>query len=90
MANIFIVNHAISGPYTQCFSTYHHTEEEGQEFYDWCMESASEDPNMIELIRLDTETLEATTIHHWEGTIDDLDEDEVYAGHVGGEYEEED
>ena len=76
MANIFIVNHAISGPYTQCFSTYHHTEEEGQEFYDWCMESASEDPNMIELIRLDTETLEATTIHHWEGPAADIEEDD--------------
>ena len=81
MANIFIVNHAISGPYTQCFSTYHHTEEEGQEFYDWCMESASEDPNMIELIRLDTETLEATTIHHWEGNLDDLEGE--------GDYEDE-
>ena len=76
MAQIFIVNHAISGPYTQCFSTYHHTEEEGQEFYDWCMESASEDPNMIELIRLDTETLVKTTIHHWEGTAADIEEDE--------------
>ena len=78
MAQIFIVNHAISGPYTQCFSTYHHTEEEGQEFYDWCMESASEDPNMIELIRLDTETLVKTTIHHWEGNLDDLEGERDY------------
>lgn len=76
MAQIFIVNHAISGPYTQCFSSYHHTEEEGQESYDECMESVSEDPNMIELIRLDTETLDAVTIHSWEGTADDMEEDE--------------
>ena len=76
MAQIFIVNHAISGPYTQCFSSYHHTEEEGQESYDECMESASEDPNIIELIRLDTETLDAVTIHSWEGTADDMEEDQ--------------
>lgn len=75
MAQIFIVNHAISGPYTQCFSSYHHTEEEGQEFYDECMESVSVVPNMIELIRLDTETLDAVTIHSWEGTADDIEED---------------
>ena len=76
MAQIFIVNHVISGPYTQCFSSYHHTEEEGQEFYDECMESVSVVPNMIELIRLDTETLDAVTIHSWEGTAADIEEDE--------------
>ena len=29
MASIYIVNHSISGPYTQCFSSFHKTEEEG-------------------------------------------------------------
>ena len=76
MAQILIVNHTISGPYTQCFSSYHHTEEEGQEFYDECMEFVSVVPNMIELIRLDTETLDAVTIHSWEGPEDDIEEDE--------------
>ena len=76
MAQIFIVNHAIRAPNIQCYISYHHTEKEGQEFYDECMESVSEDPSMIELIRLDTETLDAVTIHSWEGTAADIEEDE--------------
>lgn len=90
MATVYIVNHTVGGYYVENHCSYHHTEVEAQENYDESMESVGEDPTVIELIRLDTETLEATTIHHWEGTIDDLDEDEGYAGHVGGEYEEED
>ena len=73
MANIYIVNHSISGPYAQCFSSFHKTEEEGAGAFVDCKNAVGEDPALIELIRLDTETLEATTILGWEGNIEDLD-----------------
>lgn len=76
MADIYIVNHATSGPYTQSFSSYHHTEVEAAEAFEKCKASVGEDPYLIELIRLDTVTLDATTITGWEGTIDDLEEDD--------------
>jgi len=73
MATIFIVNHSISGPYAQCFSSYHKTEEEAAEAFFECKQSVGEDPALIELVRLDTETLEAVTITGWEGTYEDLE-----------------
>lgn len=76
MANIYIVNHSISGPYAQCFSSFHKTEDEASGAFVDCKNSVGEDPALIELIRLDTETLEAVTIYGWEGTIDDLYEEE--------------
>jgi len=76
MANVYIVNHTIGGYYVENHSSYHLTEAEAQEAYDESMESVGEDPNAIELIRLDTETLKATTLKSWEGTIDDLEESE--------------
>jgi len=42
-----------------------------------CKASVGEDPTIIELVRLDTETLDATTITGWEGTFDDLDEEDA-------------
>ena len=78
MANVYIVNHTIGGYYVENHSSYHLTEVEAQEAYDECMESVGEDPTAIELVCLDTETLEATTIHHWEGNLDDLEGDEDY------------
>ena len=76
MANVYSVNHVIGGYYVENQSSYHLTEAEGQEAYDECMESASEDPNLIELIRLDTETLEATILKSWEGSSLDREEDD--------------
>ena len=77
MANIFIVNHSISGPYAQCFSSYHKTEEEAASAYFDCKQSVGEDPALIELILLDTETLDATTICGWEGSCFDLEDEEA-------------
>lgn len=76
MANVYIVNHVIGGYYVENHSSFHLTEAEGQEAYDECMENASEDPNLVELIRLDTETLEATTLKCWEGSSLDREEDD--------------
>ena len=77
MANIFIVNHSISGPYSQCFSSYHKTEEEAASEFFECKQSVGEDPALVELILLDTETLDATTICGWEGTCFDLEDEEA-------------
>lgn len=80
MASIYIVNHSISGPYTQCFSSFHKTEEEGTGAFVDCKNSVGEDPALIELIRLDTETLDAVTILGWDGNIEDLEADDEDEG----------
>ena len=76
MADIYIVNFSTGGYYAGHNSYYHRTESEAHDSFTECMESVGDDPTLIELIRLDTETLEATTIRGWEGTIDDLDDEE--------------
>jgi hypothetical protein len=43
------------------------------------MESATYDENLIELIRLDTETLDAVTIKTWSGTREDLEDEDLEA-----------
>ena len=73
----FIVNSIRGGYYTENWSYYHPTEIEAQARFDSLMKSVDEDPRIIELVRLDTETLEAAALRFWEGTIDDLDEDAV-------------
>jgi hypothetical protein len=77
MATIFIVNHSISGPYAQSFSSYHKTEEDAAEAFFECKQSVGEDPELIELIALDTETLDATTHCSWEGSVFDLEDEEA-------------
>ena len=77
MATVFIVNHSISGPYTESWHSFHKTEEEAAEAFVECKQSASEDPNLIQLIALDTETMDATTICEWSGTCFDLEEEEA-------------
>jgi len=77
MASIFIVNHSIGGPYAQCFSSYHKTEADAAEAFFECKQSVGEDPELIELILLDTETLDATTICGWEGNVEDLEAEEA-------------
>jgi hypothetical protein len=85
MASIYIVNVSVGGYYTEQHSYYHHTESEAQSSFEECRASVGEDPTIIELVRLDTETLEAVTITGWEGTFDDLDEED---GEVGFEDED--
>ena len=77
MATVFIVNHAISGPYAQSWNYFHKTEEEAAADFVDCKRSVGEDPALIQLIALDTETLEATTYCEWGGTCEDLEEEEA-------------
>lgn len=89
MATVFIVNHSISGPYSQSWHSFHHTPEEAASAFFDCKQSVGEDPAMIQLIALDTETLDAVTHCEWEGTVFDLEEQdaaleaEAFSGHVG-------
>lgn len=76
MASIYIVNHSVGGYYVENRSSYHLTEVEAQAAFGECMLSVGEDPTLIELIRLDLEDLVATTIRDWEGTVDDLEEED--------------
>lgn len=83
MSQIYIVNHTVGGYYvdnTQNQSYYLKTEVEAQDAFDDALAAVDEDPSVIELIRLDTETLDATTLRSWAGTIDDLDDDEEEEG----------
>lgn len=75
MASIYIVNVARGGYYTEQRSYYHHTEIEAAESFEGCKAAVGDDPTAIELVRLDTETLEAVTITGWEGTALDLEDE---------------
>ena len=87
MADIYIVNVSVGGYYVEQHSYYHRTESEAQESFEECKASVGDDQTAIELVRLDTETLEAVTITGWEGTFDDLDE-EMEDGEEGFEDED--
>jgi hypothetical protein len=88
MASIYIINHTICAPYPETWSSYHHTEIEASDAYNECMESATYDENLIELIRLDTETLDAVTIKTWSGTGEDLEDEGPEDGEEGFEDED--
>lgn len=75
MANVYIVNSTRGGYYVENWSYYYPTEVGAQARFDSLMESVGEDPCIIELVRLDTETLDATSLRSWEGTIDDLEDE---------------
>ena len=78
---IYIVNYIRGGYYVEVHSTYHHTEEEAKSAFEKQKSfvgksSVGIDPSLIELVQLDTTTLEEVTIYHWFNmlTEDDLDE----------------
>jgi hypothetical protein len=76
MADIYIVNFTTGGMYPSNESSFHLVESEAHDSFVEFMDSVGDDPVMIELIRLDTVTLDGTTIRGWEGTSDDLEEEE--------------
>jgi hypothetical protein len=83
MADIYIVNVARGGYYTEQFSRYYRTESEAQSSFEECKARVGEDPMVIDLVHLDTETLKAVTITGWESTFDDLDEEDPEDGEEG-------
>ena len=76
MAEIYIVNIAAVASRTELRSTYHPTEAEARASFDACMESEGEDCTLIELVLLDTETLDATILEFWDGAVNDTDDDD--------------
>lgn len=76
MAEIYIVNIATVSSRTELRSSYHPTEAEGRTSFDAGMASEGEDCTLIELVCLDTETLEATVLELWDGTGSDTDDDD--------------
>jgi len=81
---IYIVNHVTGGYYTELHSSYFLVESEAQAEYTESLLNVGDDPSFVELIRLDTSTLEAVTLKSFEGTMDDIkdeeEEDESEAG----------
>ena len=78
--NIYIVNNVTGGYYTEIHSSYHLTEAEAQKAYDENMLNIGGDPAIVEIVRLDTSTLDRVTLKFFEGTAGDLegeDEEEV-------------
>jgi len=75
MADIYIVNFTTGGMYPSNESSFHLVESEAQAAFHDCLESVGDDPVAIELIRIDTVTLDGTTIRGWEGTSYDLEEE---------------
>jgi hypothetical protein len=74
--NIYIVNTTTGGVYCMNSSYYHRVEAEARADYKVCLRNVSDDPAIVELIRLDTDTLEAVTLEWWSGNIDNLEEEE--------------
>ena len=73
---IYIVNHVVGGYYTEIHSSYFLVESEAQADYDENMLNVGEDPTIVELVRVDLKTLEAVTLKSFEGTMDDLEEED--------------
>jgi hypothetical protein len=74
--NIYIVNITTGGMHCENSSYYHRTEAEARVDYKVCLRNVRDDPAVVELIRLDIDTLEAVTLEWWAGTIDDHEEEE--------------
>jgi hypothetical protein len=74
--HIYIVNRVISGMYPSLESSYHFDEAEAAEAFEAFKAGVDIDPELIELIKLDPVTLDATHRAGWEGTIDDLNDDD--------------
>jgi hypothetical protein len=75
--NIYIVNITTGGMHCENSSYYHRTEAEARADYKVCLRTVSDDPAVVELIRLDIDTLEAVTLESlMAGTIDDHEEEE--------------
>ena len=73
---IYIVNHVTGGYYTEIHSRYFLVESEAQSDYDECMLKVGDDPTIVELVRVDLKTLEQVVLKSFEGTMDDLEEEE--------------
>ena len=70
--NIYIVNYLDTGYNAEIHSSYHATQAAAYERYTEWLNNVSIDRVLIELVCLNTATLEAATIDYFEGNSDDL------------------
>lgn len=75
---IYIVNHCTGGYYTELHSSYHLAESEAQTYYEETLLNVGEDPTIVELVRVDLNTLEAVTLKSFEGTMDDIEDEDAH------------
>jgi hypothetical protein len=75
---IYIVNHAVGGYYAELHSSYHLVESEAQAYYEETLLNVGEDPAIVELVRVDLNALEAVTLKSFEGTMDDIENEDAH------------
>lgn len=75
---IYIVNHALAGYYPELHSSYHLVESEAQADYEETLLNVGEDHAIVELIRVDLNTLESVALKSFEGTMDDIEDEDAH------------
>jgi hypothetical protein len=86
MSKVYIVNRVISGMYPGLNSEYYSRSEEAAEAFEKFKEDVGDDPELIEIVELDTVSLTASTITGWEGTAEDITfpvDEEEEADYIG-------
>ena len=73
---IYIVNYVGGGYYAELHSSYFLEEDKAQAEYDENMLNVGDDPSIVELVRVDLKTLEQVVLKSFEGTMDDLEEED--------------
>jgi hypothetical protein len=73
---IYIVNHVTGGYYIEIHSSYFLVESEAQADYDENMLNIGDELAFVELVRVDLKTLEQVVLKSFEGTMDDLEEED--------------
>jgi hypothetical protein len=89
---IYIVSMSTTqGPYGPTVNmTYHRDLSDAESEYQACLDSLSEDPSTVLLIKVDGETMENTILQSFEGTEDDAYDDDLPPEGYAGEDEYED
>ena len=88
---IYIVSMSTTqGPYGPTVNmTYHRDLAHAENEYQECLDSLSEDPSTVLLVKVDGETMTETILQSFEGTEDDVYDDDLPSEGYAGEDEEE-
>ena len=74
---VYVINFVVGGYYSSLNNVYLKTLEEGRSEYLKSLQDVGEDPTLVYLSELDLETMKETTIESFEGTYEDLEDEEV-------------
>jgi hypothetical protein len=75
---IYIVNRAVSGYYAELYSSYHLVESEAQAYYEETLLNVGEDPAIVELVRVDLNTLEAVTLKSFDWLVAATEDEDAH------------